>query len=121
MRRRPIRSIRRSLAAIGSSDWSKKMCSVQRLLWASTGTKNPDYSDVKYIEALIGPDTVNTIPVETLNAYRDHGAPEVRIEQDVEQAHSVLESLPTSASASHRSRSNSKTKAWRHSTSRSTS
>ncbi|MEP7152866.1 MAG: transaldolase [Nitrospira sp.] len=73
----------------------KKNVSVQRLLWASTGTKDPDYSDVKYIEALIGPDTVNTIPVETLNAYRDHGAPEVRIEQDVEQAHFVLESLPT--------------------------
>ena len=73
----------------------KKNVSAQRLLWASTGTKNPDYSDVKYIEALIGPDTVNTIPVETLNAYRDHGAPEVRIEQDVEQAHLVLESLPT--------------------------
>ena len=46
---------------------------VQRLLWASTGTKNPGYSDVKYIETLIGPDTVNTVPVETLNAYRDHG------------------------------------------------
>lgn len=73
----------------------KKNVSVQRLLWASTGTKNPDYSDVKYIDALIGPDTVNTIPVETLNAYRDHGAPEARIEQDVEQAHFVLESLPT--------------------------
>ncbi len=73
----------------------KKNVSVQRLLWASTGTKNPDYSDVKYIDALIGPDTVNTIPVETLNAYRDHGAPEVRIEQDVEQVHFVLESLPT--------------------------
>lgn len=73
----------------------KKNVSVQRLLWASTGTKNPDYSDVKYIEALIGPDTVNTIPVETLNAYRDHGTPEVRIEQDVEQAYFVLESLPT--------------------------
>ena len=68
---------------------------VQRLLWASTGTKNPDYSDVKYIEALIGPDTVNTIPVETLNAYREHGAPEARLEQDVEQAQSVLVHLPT--------------------------
>jgi transaldolase len=67
---------------------------VQRLLWASTGTKNPDYSDVKYIDALIGPDTVNTMTVETLNAYREHGAPEVRLEQDVEQAHSVLVRLP---------------------------
>ena len=48
---------------------------VQRLLWASTGAKNPDYSDVKYVEALIGPDTVDTVPLETLNAYRDHGEP----------------------------------------------
>jgi transaldolase len=67
---------------------------VQRLLWASTGTKNPDYSDVKYIEALIGPDTVNTVPLETLNAYRDHGEPKARLEQDVEQARWVLERLP---------------------------
>jgi len=65
----------------------------QRLLWASTGTKNPDYSDVKYIESLIGPDTVNTIPVETLDAYRDHGDPKARLEQDVERAGWVLERL----------------------------
>ena len=56
----------------------------QRLLWASTGTKNPHYSDVKYIESLIGPDTVNTFPVETLDAYRNHGKPETRIEQKPE-------------------------------------
>jgi transaldolase len=66
----------------------------QRLLWASTGTKNPDYSDVKYVESLIGPDTVNTVPVETLDAYRDHGDPNARLEQDVEQAGRVLERLP---------------------------
>jgi transaldolase len=63
---------------------------VQRLLWASTSAKNPDYSDVKYIEALIGPDTVDTIPMETLDAYRDHGKPKARLEQDVEEARSVL-------------------------------
>ena len=67
---------------------------VQRLLWASTGTKNPDYSDVKYIEALIGPDTVNTVPVETLNAYRDHGEPKALLEQDVKKALWVMERLP---------------------------
>ena len=67
---------------------------VQRLLWASTGTKNPDYSDVKYLEALIGPDTVNTAPLETLDAYRDHGEPEARLEQDVKEARRVLECLP---------------------------
>lgn len=67
---------------------------VQRLLWASTSTKNPDYSDVKYVEALIGPDTVNTAPLETLDAYRDHGEPKARLEQDVEEARHVLERLP---------------------------
>ncbi len=65
---------------------------VQRLLWAST--KNPDYSDVKYVEALIGPDTVNTAPLETLDAYRDHGEPQARLEQDVKEARWVLERLP---------------------------
>lgn len=67
---------------------------VQRLLWASTGTKNPDYSDVKYVESLIGADTVNTVPVETLNAYRDHGAPKPSLEKDVAEAARVLKRLP---------------------------
>jgi transaldolase len=67
---------------------------VQRLLWASTSTKNPDYSDVKYIEGLIGSDTVNTITLETLAAYRDHGNPKARLEQDVTEARWVLEQLP---------------------------
>ena len=67
---------------------------VQRLLWASTSTKNPDYSDVKYVEALIGPDTVNTVPLETLDAYRDHGEPNARLELNVEEACGVLERLP---------------------------
>ena len=56
----------------------------QRLLWASTSTKNPDYSDVKYVEALIGPETVNTLPVETLAAYRDHGQPEPRLKRGMQ-------------------------------------
>jgi transaldolase len=67
---------------------------VQRLLWASTATKNPDYSDVKYVEALIGPDTVNTAPLETLDAYRDHGEPKARLDQDVKEARWVLDRLP---------------------------
>jgi transaldolase len=66
----------------------------QRLLWASTGTKNPAYSDVKYIEALIGPETVNTVPVETLDAYRDHGDPQSRLESGTDQAQQVMRSLP---------------------------
>ncbi len=53
----------------------------QRLLWASTGTKDPSYSDVKYVEALIGANTVNTMPMETLNAYRHHGDPAPRLEE----------------------------------------
>jgi transaldolase len=80
------------------SDRFKKLAAqgalVQRLLWASTSTKNPDYSDVKYVEALVGPDTVNTAPVETLDAYRDHGEPKARLEQDVTEARQVLERLP---------------------------
>jgi transaldolase len=65
----------------------------QRLLWASTGTKNPDYSDVKYIEELIGPGTVNTAPLETLDAYRDHGDPKARLEQGVDEARRVMDQL----------------------------
>lgn len=68
----------------------------QRVLWASTGTKDPDYSDVKYVEALIGPDTVNTVPVDTFKAYRDRGEPAVRIDRDVEKAARILERLPES-------------------------
>ena len=67
---------------------------VQRLLWASTSTKNPEYSDVRYVEALIGPDTVDTVPLETLDAYRDHGEPRVRLEQDVEEARWAMSRLP---------------------------
>jgi transaldolase len=66
----------------------------QRLLWASTGTKNPQYSDVKYVDSLIAPNTVNTVPVETLNAYRDHGQPAIRIEEDIASALDVFKSLP---------------------------
>jgi transaldolase len=65
----------------------------QRLLWASTGTKDPDYSDVKYIEALVGPETVNTAPLKTLDAYRDHGDPEARLEEGIGEARAVLERL----------------------------
>jgi transaldolase len=66
----------------------------QRPLWASTSTKNPAYSDVKYVEALIGPDTVNTVPLETLNAYRDHGDPKPRLEENIHDTRWVLEQLP---------------------------
>lgn len=65
----------------------------QRLLWASTGTKNPAYSDVKYVEPLIGPDTINTMPIETLDAYRDHGNPAPRLDEGLREAHRILRSL----------------------------
>jgi len=65
----------------------------QRLLWASTSTKNPDYADTKYVEPLIGPETVNTMPQETLDAYRDHGRPEERIHEGQENAARVLANL----------------------------
>jgi transaldolase len=66
----------------------------QRLLWASTSTKNPDYRDVKYIEALIGPDTVNTVPMATIEAFRDHGDPAPRLEEGVDEARWVMNTLP---------------------------
>jgi transaldolase len=65
----------------------------QCLLWASTSTKNPAYSDLKYIEPLIGPNTINTLPLETLAAYRDHGDPELRLKEGVSNAHWYLENL----------------------------
>jgi len=65
----------------------------QRQLWASTGTKNPKYSDVLYVESLIGADTVNTVPPDTLNAFRDHGRVRATLEEDVEGAREYLRQL----------------------------
>ena len=72
---------------------AEKGAKPQRLLWASTSTKNPLFADVMYIEALIGPETVNTVPKETLNAYRDHGNPADRLEAGIEEAQWVLYEL----------------------------
>ncbi|HWP66571.1 MAG TPA: bifunctional transaldolase/phosoglucose isomerase [Candidatus Limnocylindria bacterium] len=65
----------------------------QRPLWASTSTKNPAYPDVYYVEALIGPNTVNTLPPHTLEAYRDHGHPESRLDLALDRAKAVLAQL----------------------------
>lgn len=65
----------------------------QRLLWASTSTKDPSYPDTKYVEPLIGPDTVNTMPMDTLDAYRDHGEPAARIHQGADDAREALRQL----------------------------
>jgi transaldolase len=66
---------------------------VQRPLWASTSTKNPDYDDVKYVEELVGPETVNTIPTATLEAYRNHGRPGPTLEAGMATATQTLDSL----------------------------
>ena len=65
----------------------------QYLLWASTGTKNPAYSDVAYVEPLIGPETINTLPDATLAAFRDHGRAEPTLERDIERARQVFADL----------------------------
>lgn len=70
-----------------------KGASLQRLLWASTSSKDPDYSDIKYVEALIGPNTINTLPLNTLEAYRKHGNPALQLEVNVEQASWVMSEL----------------------------
>jgi transaldolase len=66
---------------------------VQRPLWASTGAKNPDYPDTLYVDELIGPDTVNTMPDETLDAFVDHGTLERRVDVDVDAAEAVWKEL----------------------------
>src|SRR4029453_5431572 len=65
----------------------------QRLLWASTSSKNPNYRDVVYVEELIGPDTVNTIPPATYDAFRDHGRVRPSLEEDFEDAQDTMDTL----------------------------
>jgi transaldolase len=65
----------------------------QRVLWASTSTKNPNYPDTLYVDELIGPDTVNTMPEETIMAYQDHGEPQARLQVGLDEAHRVLAEL----------------------------
>ena len=69
---------------------------MQRLLWASTSTKNKDYSDVLYVEELIAADTVNTIPPATMDAFRDHGKVRQSLEEDTDQAKQVMATLDRS-------------------------
>jgi transaldolase/glucose-6-phosphate isomerase len=69
---------------------------VQRLLWASTGTKNPAYSDVLYIEGLIAPETISTMPPATMDAFRDHGRVQPTLEENIEQARQVMATLEKS-------------------------
>lgn len=75
-------------------DLKRRGAKVQRLLWASTGTKNPQFGELKYVEPLIGRDTVSTLPVKTFNEYRAHGNPTLSIENEAAEAEAVLRSLP---------------------------
>ncbi|NEP18314.1 MAG: transaldolase [Leptolyngbya sp. SIO4C1] len=82
---------------IQSDRWqalAEKGATVQRLLWASTSTKNPNYSDVMYVDELIGSDTVNTLPPSTIEACADHCDVDSRIEQNVDEAYVLIQSLP---------------------------
>jgi transaldolase len=79
-----------------TESWKKlaaKGAQTQRVLWASTSTKNPSYSDVMYVEELIGPDTVNTMPPNTLEAYRDHGHPRTSLTEDIAGAENTMKEL----------------------------
>ncbi|MGB3403192.1 MAG: transaldolase [Microcoleaceae cyanobacterium] len=81
---------------IQSDRWkalSAKGANVQRLLWASTSTKNPEYSDVMYVDELIGPNTVNTLPPNTIEACADHCDVDNRVENNVEEAYQLIENL----------------------------
>ncbi len=71
----------------------QKGARVQRPLWASTSTKNPKYPDTLYVDALIGPDTINTLPQETIEAFRDHGKAQRTIDQDLDGARQTLQTL----------------------------
>jgi transaldolase len=73
---------------------AEKGARVQRVLYGSTGTKDPAYPDVMYVDHLIGPNTVNTIPPKTLEAFIDHGTVALTLESELEEAHALLNSLP---------------------------
>jgi transaldolase/glucose-6-phosphate isomerase len=81
---------------VGSGRWqalASRGAQTQRLLWASTGTKNPDYRDVIYVEELIGPDTVNTIPPAIFDAFRNHGQARASLTEDIESARKTIDML----------------------------
>ncbi len=75
------------------AELKRKGVALQRPLWASTSTKDPAYPDLYYVEALVAPDSVDTVPPETLEAYRDHGDPKVRIREDLAGAREVFRGL----------------------------
>ncbi|HVO79183.1 MAG TPA: transaldolase [Terriglobales bacterium] len=87
---------RRYLRIFGTDRWKElaaKGAQTQRVLWASTSTKNPNYSDILYVEHLIGPDTVNTLPPATVDAFRDHGHARATLTEDLESADQIMENV----------------------------
>jgi transaldolase len=84
---------RESVAGARWSALAKKGARLQRPLWASTSTKNPAYRDVMYVEDLIGPDTVNTMPLVTLDAFRDHGKVERTVDTHLDEERALLAEL----------------------------
>ena len=66
---------------------------IQKILWGSTGTKNPQYSDIKYVEELIAPDSINTLPETTIKAFKDHGQAKITIHNDLEEAERLFREL----------------------------
>lgn len=86
----------RYLTLCGTAAWQTlgaKGARPQRLLWASTSTKNPQYRDIRYVEELIGRDTVTTVTPTTIEAFRDHGRPRASLEEHLDEAYRVIESL----------------------------
>ena len=87
---------RRYRAIFGTDRWKKlaaKGAQTQRVLWASTSTKNPNYSDILYVEHLIGQDTVNTLPPATVDAFRDHGRAHATLTEDLESADQIMNTV----------------------------
>jgi len=80
-------------SATAFGDLARRGARPQNMLWASTGTKNPAYSDVLYVESLIGPQTINTVPDATLAAFRDHGKAEATLQRDVDAASELFATL----------------------------
>jgi len=86
-------TFRHTLASSRFKKLKNKGAGMQRLVWGSTSTKDPAYSDIKYVQELIGRDTINTIPLPTLEAFRDHGVARLTVEEGLEEARRDLEAL----------------------------
>ena len=104
--------------SLGTPRWdrlAKAGARPQRPLWASTSTKDPRYPDIYYVEALVAPRTVNTLPPETFAAYRDHGRPAVRIREGIATAPAQLKALAAAGIDSRPSPGSWRRTGWRSS------